>query len=358
MNAQLKELLIKMEANRASDLHITAHTPMHYRIKGELVKVNETLLNPEEVKNIVFSLMSDVQKERFHQDMELDFSFSIENVARFRANVFLQRGCIGCAIRFIPYTIKTIPECGLPENVVRSFCQHSRGLILVTGSTGSGKSTTLAAMVDEINTTYKKHIITVEDPIEFVHKNKSCVIEQREVLHDTPSFYSALRHVLRQDPDVIFIGELRDMESIQQALIIADTGHLVLATLHTSDCIQSINRIIDVFPSHQQPQIRTQLSFILIGILSQQLLPRSDDKTMALASEILVVTPPVRNMIRDERVHQIYSTIQTSQKVGMKTMNQSLAELYFKEEVTYDTVLSYSSDVEELIKLIGQKPTK
>jgi len=341
-----------MPEKRASDLHITSNTPIHYRVDGELVQEGEKSLTPEDAKKMTFSLIDDAQVRKFEEERELDFSFTIEGVARYRANIFLQRGYVGCAIRLIPFEIMSIAECGLPEEVVKKFCRVPKGLILVTGATGSGKSTTLAAMVDEINDYRKCHIITVEDPLEFVHRNKNALIDQRQVFSDTLSFNQALRHVLRQDPDVILIGEMRDLESIQHALISADTGHLVLATLHTSDAVQTINRMIDVFPAHQQKQIRTQLSFVLLGVLSQQLLPRASGKGMVLASEVLIVTPPVRAMIRDEKVHQIYSTIQTSQRFGMKTMNQSLADLCKENKITREEAISKSMDVEELIKLI------
>jgi len=352
MDNYIKKLLTNMPEKRASDLHITSNTPIHYRVDGELVQEGEKSLTPEDAKKMTFSLIDDAQVRKFEEERELDFSFTIEGVARYRANIFLQRGYVGCAIRLIPFEIMSIAECGLPEEVVKKFCRVPKGLVLVTGATGSGKSTTLAAMVDEINDYRKCHIITVEDPLEFVHSNKNALIDQRQVFSDTLSFNQALRHVLRQDPDVILIGEMRDLESIQHALISADTGHLVLATLHTSDAVQTINRMIDVFPAHQQKQIRTQLSFVLLGVLSQQLLPRASGKGMVLASEVLIVTPPVRAMIRDEKVHQIYSTIQTSQRFGMKTMNQSLADLCKENKITREEAISRSMDVEELIKLI------
>jgi twitching motility protein PilT len=355
MHKKLKELLERMPKNRASDLHITAHSPFHYRIDSELVAVEEEgVLTPDYVKEVSCSLMSKEQLAKFEEEKELDFSFAIEGVARYRANTFYQRNSVGCAIRMIPFEIQGIGECGLPEDVIKRFCSAPKGLVLVTGATGSGKSTTLAAMVNEINETRKCHVVTVEDPIEFVHENKKSVIDQREVLSDTHSFNNSLRHVLRQDPDVILIGELRDLESIQQALIIADTGHLVLGTLHTSDSVQTINRIVDVFPSHQQKQIRAQLSFVLLGVVSQQLLPIKEAQGRVLAAEVLVATPPVKNMIRDERVHQIYSTIQTSQQKGMCTMNQSLVGLYRAGKIDYDDAISRTSDVDELVKLIGQ----
>lgn len=352
MQKRLEIVLSAMEEKRASDLHISAGAPMHYRIDGRLYPVDETVLTDEEARKVIYSLLREEETLEFEKRKELDLSFEIEGVARFRANVFFQRGRPGCAIRRIPYSIMSIEECGLPVDIVKDFCRADKGLVLITGATGSGKSTTLAAMVDEINSSRDCHIVTVEDPIEFVHENRKSLIDQRQIRRDTDSFSNALKYVLRQDPDVIFIGELRDLDSVMQAMIIADTGHLVLATLHTSDCIQSINRIIDVFPSHQQRQVRTQLSFVLLGIISQQLLPRQDAKGMALASEVLISTPAVRSMIRDGKEHQLYSVLQTSQKIGMRSMNQALYELHGKGMVSYDEAVAKSTDVEELIQLI------
>lgn len=352
MRNDIKQILANMPNNNASDLHIGAHAPMHYRIDDELVPVQDGKLTTEEVRDIVFSLMTPEQIERFERDKELDFSLEIKGVGRFRANAFFQRTNVGCAIRLIPLHIQTIEECGLPLDVVTDFCNTKRGLILVTGATGSGKSTTLAAMVNQINNTRKCHIITVEDPIEFVHNNNMAIIDQRQLLEDTHSFGAALRHVLRQDPDVILIGELRDLDTIQQALIIADTGHLVLGTLHTSDAVQSINRMVDVFPAHQQGQIRAQLAFVIVGILSQQLIPRKDQSGRVLSTEILVATSAVKAMVRDAKEHQIYSIIQTSQKYGMKTMNQALAELYGNGKISLEDAMNRTGDVEELTQLI------
>ena len=352
MRKDVKQILVEMPGKRVSDLHIGVDAPMHYRIDSDLVPVNDTVLSSEEAKDIVYSLLNRDQIEKFEEEKELDFSLEIENVGRFRCNAFVQRDNVGCAIRLIPLNIMSVEECGLPEELVKKICAYQKGLILVTGATGSGKSTTLAAMVEEINTTRKCHLVTVEDPIEFVYENKKAIIEQRQVLEDTLSFGNALKYVLRQDPDVILIGEMRDLDTIQQALIIADTGHLVLGTLHTSDSIQSINRIVDVFPAHQQRQIRTQLSFILIGILSQQLIPRGDRPGRVLATEVMVATPAIRSMIRESKEHQIYSIIQTSQKFGMRTMNQALAELYTLGMISEEEALSRSSDIEELTKMI------
>ncbi|MGD2279133.1 MAG: type IV pilus twitching motility protein PilT [Candidatus Omnitrophota bacterium] len=351
----IKSILIKMVENRASDLHITARAPMHYRVDGNLVNVSDKVLKPKEAQEVVFSLMTEDQKKVFEEEKELEFSFSIEGVARYRVTVFQQQSCVGCAIRMVPLEVWTIEECGLPQDIVRQFCNANQGLVLVTGPTGSGKSTTLAAMVDEINRTRDCHIVTIEDPIEFIHVNKKSIVDQREVFEDTHSFSNALKHVLRQDPDVILIGELRDLDTISHAMTIADTGHLVLGTLHTPDTIQTINRIIDVFPPYQQKQIRAQLSFVLIGMLAQQLLPRKDEPGQLLATEILVATPAIRSMIRDAKEHQLYSVLQTSQNVGMKTMNQALASLYLSGKISYERAISKTMDVEELTKLIERE---
>jgi twitching motility protein PilT len=352
MREDIKKILVRMTEIGASDLHITAGDNMHYRVNGELVPAAEKALTADEVKEIIYSFVSEDQKARFEEENELELSFSIEGVARYRVNVFMQQGNMGSAIRMVPLEIMTIEECGLPGDIVRQFCNAQKGLVLVTGPTGSGKSTTLAAMVDEINRTRGCHIVTVEDPIEFVHTNNKCIIDQREVYSDTHSFSNALNHVLRQDPDVILIGELRDLDSISNALIIADTGHLVLGTLHTPDAVQSINRMVDVFPPYQQKQIRSQLSFVLIGLLAQQLIPCKDGTGQVLAEEILIATPAIRSMIRDSKEHQIYSAIQTSQGIGMRTMNQSLATLYLNGKISYERAMSRSMDVEDLVKLI------
>ncbi len=348
----IKKVLENMVERKASDVHISAGSPLHYRINTQLVAIDDTILTEDDTREVVYSFLSEEKIRRFEEEKELDFSFSIENFGRYRGNAFFQRNKIGCAIRLIPFDIMSLSECGLPEDIMRSFCAAHKGLVLITGATGSGKSTTLASMVDHINSTRNCHIVTVEDPIEFIHKNKKALIDQRQFMDDTDSFSNALRHVLRQDPDVILIGELRDLDTIRQALIIADTGHLVLGTLHTSDTTQTINRMVDVFPAHQQAQIRAQLSFVLLGVLSQQLIPRKDKKGMALAAEVLVATPAIKNMIRDAKEHQIYSILQTSQKTGMRTINHSLVELYVKDLITYDEALSRSSSTDELIKLM------
>ncbi len=352
MDAKIKKILVDMPQKCASDLHISADSPIHYRINNDLVAVDEQVLTPDEARKVIYSLMTDHQVRKFEEEKELDFSFSIAGVGRYRANAFIQRNSLGCSIRMIPLRIMSIKECGLPVDIVKGFCNANKGLVLVTGATGSGKSTTLAAMVEEINQTRKCHIVTVEDPIEFIHDNKQAIVDQRQVFEDTNSFNNALRHVLRQDPDVILIGELRDLDSIREALVIADTGHLVLGTLHTSDSIQTINRLVDIFPPYQQNQIRFQLSFILLGIVAQQLIPRKDKSGMVLATEVLVSTPAIRSMIRESKEHQIYSILQTSQKYGMRTMNQSLADLYMQGKISYEHAISRSSNTEELEKLI------
>ncbi len=352
MAIEIKKLLKVLVEKGASDLHVTAHSMPRIRIDEKLYEADKTMLSPADTKDIAYSMLTKEQIAIFERDKELDFSFEIANVSRFRVNVFIQRSNIGVAIRMIPYEIMNFEQCGLPVNVVTSFCRKPNGLVLITGATGTGKSTTLASMVDFINDERDCHIITVEDPIEFVHKNKKAIIDQREVHHDTHSFGAALKHVLRQDPNVILVGEMRDLETIESALIIAETGHLVLATLHTSDGVQTINRIIDVFPAHQQQQIRTQLSFVLLGILAQQLIPKKDSAGRVLASEVLVVTPAIRSLIRESKIHQIYSNIQTGQKEGMRTMNQALYELYQKKAITYEDAFSRTADPDELSRLL------
>jgi len=355
MAIDMKSLLKRMMEERASDLHITAYSPIHFRIDEKLQPIDKKTLSPQEAKETVYGLLSDGQIKQFEKNLELDFSFESKSLARFRVNVFYQRGSVGCAIRIIPFEIMSFEECGLPVDVVTQLCNKPKGLILVTGATGSGKSTTLASMIDFINCNKECHIITIEDPIEFVHTNKKAIVDQREVYKDTSSFGASLKHVLRQDPDIIMIGEMRDLETIESALIIAETGHLVFATLHTSDSIQTINRIIDVFPSHQQQQIRTQLSFILLAALSQQLLPKAGSSGRVLATEALIATPAIRSLIREGKAHQIYSVLQTSQKDGMRTMNQSLADLYDRGIVTYEECLSKTVNLEEFEKFIQRK---
>jgi twitching motility protein PilT len=344
----LEEMLQILVQRNGSDLHITAGSPPKIRIDGRLVNTEHDVLSPEMSQKIVYSVLDSNQIARFEKDLELDMSFGIEGLGRFRTNVFQQRGAVGAVFRIIPYEIKGMKELGLPQDLCENLCNLPKGLVLVTGATGSGKSTTLAAMVDYINTIRTDHIVTIEDPIEFVHRNKNCLVNQREVGSDTNSFSDALIHVLRQDPDVILIGEMRDVITIETALILAETGHLTFATLHTSDAVQTINRIVDVFPAYQQQQIRTQLSFTMQAIFCQQLLPRASGRGRVLAAEIMVCTPAVRALVREDKAHQIYSIIQTGGKYGMRTMNQSLYELYRAGLVTYDDALARSSDPEDL----------
>lgn len=352
MKVDIKSLLKIMKEKGASDMHVTANSPVHLRIDENIHSIDKSVLSVEEAKESIYTLLTEEQIKQFERDWELDYSFEIRDLARFRVNVFYQRGAVGCAIRIIPFKIMSFEECGLPGDVIIELCKKPRGLILVTGATGSGKSTTLASMTDFINSRNPCHIITIEDPIEFVHKNKKAIVDQREVYHDTHSFGASLKHVLRQDPDVILIGEMRDTETVESALIIAETGHLVFATLHTSDCVQTMNRIIDVFPAYQQPQIRTQLSFVLLAVVSQQLIPRRRASGRVLATEILTTTPALRSLIREGKIHQIYSVIQTSQKAGMKTMNQSLANLYDKGIISLESCLAKATDQAEVKKLI------
>jgi twitching motility protein PilT len=352
--SNLYQLLQTMIEKGASDLHITTGSPPQIRVDGDLVPLNTPPLTPAETKQLVYSVLTDAQKHKFEEETELDFSFGLKGLSRFRANVFMQRGAVACAIRTIPFKIMTFEELGLPP-VVRELVKRPRGLILVTGPTGSGKSTTLATMIDTINSERHEHIVTIEDPIEFLHPHKKCLVNQREVNSDTKSFKSALKYILRQDPDVVLVGEMRDLETIEAALTIAETGHLTLATLHTNSCAQTINRIIDVFPPFQQPQVRAQLSFVLEGVMSQQLMAKASGQGRVLALEIMVPTPAIRNLIREDKVHQIYSTMQTGQsKHGMQTMNQSLSELYQRRLITYDDAINRSSNVEELINMIGR----
>ncbi len=346
--ASLHQLLKATIEKGASDLHITVGVPPQLRINGFLVPLDLPPLKASETKQLIYSILTDAQKHKFEENWELDLSFGVEGLSRFRANIFLQRGAVAAAIRTIPNRILTFEELGLPP-VVASLANKPRGLILVTGPTGSGKSTTLAALIDKINSERNVHIVTIEDPIEFVHHHKKAIVNQRELDADTKSYKNALKYILRQDPDVVLIGEMRDLETIEAALIIAETGHLAFSTLHTNSCVQTINRIIDVFPSYQQPQVRAQLSFVLEGVLSQQLIPRADGRGRVLALEIMIPNPAIRNLIREDKVHQIYSQMQVGQaKFGMQTMNQSLASLYMRRYISYEEALSRSSDPDEL----------
>lgn len=350
----MEKLLTLMVEKGASDLHITAGAPPQLRIDEKLINADEQILTAEKTKELAYSFLEPQDIKEFEENLELDTSFGIEGLSRFRLNVYQQRGAVGLAIRRIPYEIMSLEECGLPVKIVTDLCHKAKGLILVTGSTGSGKSTTLAAMVNMINQQRHCHIITVEDPIEYTFNNIKAVIEQREVGSDTYSFTQALKHVLREDPDVILIGEMRDLETIQSALNIAETGHLVLTTLHTSDSAQSVNRIVDVFPAHQQQQVRTQLSFVLLGILAQQLIP-NPKRGRVLATEVLVANHAIRSLIREGKTHQIYSVIQTTQKEGMQTMNQALYELCLKGVLAQEEAILRTTEPQDLERLLKRK---
>ena len=354
MAVTLSDLLKRMMEMSGSDLHITTNSPPQVRVHGHLQPLDLPALSPADTKQLAYSVMTDAQKHRFEENLETDFSFGLKGLARFRANVFNQRGAVAAVFRIIPFEIKSFQQLNLPA-IVAKLCEKPRGLILVTGPTGSGKSTTLAAMIDKINVERHEHIITIEDPIEFVHQHKNCLVNQREVHADTKGFTEALRSALREDPDVVLIGEMRDLETIEAALRIAETGHLTFGTLHTNSAASTINRIIDVFPSYQQPQIRAQLSMVLEGILCQALLPKIGGSGRAMAMEILVPTAAIRNLIREDKIHQIYSSMQSGQdRFGMQTFNQSLATLYHQKQISLDTALLRSSMVEELQEMINR----
>src|SRR6476646_4311355 len=352
----LRVLLEEMIERGASDLHVSAGERPMLRVDGDMTRSNiDFVMQPKDTLQIAYSVLTANQKKRFETEDELDFSFGIQNLARFRGNCFKQRGCVSMVIRQIPFNIKTFDDLKLPK-VIADLSDKPRGLILVTGPTGSGKSTTLAAMLDKINKEMKGHMITIEDPIEFIHKHQSCIVNQREVGSDTKSFQSALKYALRQDPDVVLIGEMRDLETIQAGLTIAETGHLAFATLHTNSAAEAINRIIDVFPSHQQGQVRAQLAFCLEGIITQTLLPKAKGRGRAMAAEILVVTPAIRALIREAKIHQIYSLMQGGKKFGMQTLNDSLYQLYMAREVTDEECLRVSGDPNEFLRMIGRPP--
>jgi twitching motility protein PilT len=352
--ATLYDLLKSMIETGASDLHISTGSPPRIRVNGKLNPLNEQPLTPAETKSLCYSILTDSQKHKFEENNELDLSFGVKGLARFRANVFMQRGAVAGAFRMIPFEVRSFQNLGLPP-IVSELAKKPRGLILVTGPTGSGKSSTLAAMIDKINSERREHIMTIEDPIEYLHAHKQCLVNQREVNSDTSSFKDALRYVLRQDPDIVLIGEMRDLETIEAALTVSETGHLTFATLHTNSAVQTINRIIDVFPSHQQEQIRVQLSFVLEGIIAQQLIPRKSGNGRVLAVEIFIPNAAIRNLIREDKTHQIYSMMQTGQsKFGMLTMNQSLFELFRKGELSYDDALGKSPVPEELLNMMKQ----
>ncbi len=350
----LRSLLEEMVTKDASDLHIVAGERPKLRIDGDITSAAlDHVMTPKDTLQLAYSVLTENQKKRFELEDELDFSFGIQNLARFRGNCFKQRGCVSMVIRQIPFDIKTFEQLGLPQAIAK-MAEKPRGLVLVTGPTGSGKSTTLAAMIDKINRERKGHIITVEDPIEFIHRHQGCIINQREVGTDTHSFAAALKYALREDPDVILVGEMRDLETIAAALTIAETGHLCFATLHTNSAAEAINRIIDVFPSHQQSQVRAQLAFVLEGIVTQTLVPKARGRGRAMAAELLIVTPAIRALIRDDKVHQIYSSMQAGKKFGMQTLNDALYNLYMSREVTSDECLRVSSDPTEFLRMIGQ----
>jgi twitching motility protein PilT len=349
----LRDLLEQMVKMRASDLHLTAGLPPQFRVDGEIVSSNAEQLTPELTKQLLYSILNDEQRKRFEIDKELDFSFGIKGLSRFRANVFLQRGVTTGAIRQIPFQILGFEELGLPP-VVNDFAAKQKGLVLVTGPTGCGKSTTLASIIDKVNKERRCHIITIEDPIEYVHSHQNSIVNQREVRADTHSFPNALKFVLRQDPDVILIGEMRDLETIAAALTIAETGHLTLATLHTNSTYESINRIVDVFPEYQQSQVLAQLAFVLEGVITQQLIPRLGSKGRSLAAEVLVCTPAIRALIREKKIHQVYSLMQAGQKFGMQTMNQGLYRLYVTRQISLEEALGRSPDIAELEQMLSR----
>jgi twitching motility protein PilT len=352
--ATLPDLLKTTMELGGSDLHIATNTPPQVRVNGELQRLQMAELTPGETKQLVYTVLTDAQKKRFEETLELDFSFGIRGLARFRCNVFNQRGAVGAVFRLIPENIRPFGELGLPQ-VLATLADRPRGLVLVTGPTGRGKSTTLAALIDKINAERHAHILTIEDPIEYIHQHKNCLVNQREVHSDTNSFSNALRAALREDPDIVLIGEMRDLETVEAALKIAETGHLTFGTLHTNSAAQTINRIIDIFPANQQSQIRTQLSLVLEGIVCQALLPRADGKGRVVSLEIMIPTPAIRNLIRDDKIHQIYGSMQSGQeKLGMQTANQSLASLYIKRAITLEAALTASSLKDELQDMISR----
>ena len=354
--ANLHQLLKAMIEKGASDFHITTSSPPQLRIDGKLHPLKVPPLAPPETKQLCYSILTDAQKHKFEENNELDLSFGVRGLSRFRANIFMQRGAVAGAFRSIPYKIKTFEELGLPQ-VISDLAKKPRGLILVTGPTGSGKSTTLATIIDKINTERAEHIVTIEDPIEYLHPHKNCLVNQREVGADTSGFKTALKYILRQDPDVVLVGEMRDLETIEAALTVAETGHLAFATLHTNSCVQTINRVVDVFPPYQQAQIRAQLSFVLEGVMCQSLLPKANGPGRAMALEIMIPNSAIRNLIREDKIHQIYSQMQVGQdKFGMQTMNQSLASLYARRLISLEDALGRSSDQDELRNLISAGP--
>ncbi len=349
----MHQLLKTMVENGSSDLHLTTGTSPQIRIDGHITPMKMPALLPNDTKQLCYSILTDAQKRKFEEENELDLSFGVKGLARFRGNIFLQRGAVAGVFRLIPYKILTMEELNLPP-ICKEISRKPRGLVLVTGPTGSGKSTTLAAIIDAINAERREHIVTIEDPIEFIHPHKKCIVNQREVGSDTISFKRAIKSILRQDPDIVLLGELRDLETIESALTIAETGHLCFATLHTNSCVQTINRIVDVFPTNQQQQVRTQLGFVLEGVLSQSLLPKASGKGRALALEIMIPNPAIRSLIRDDKIHQIYSQMQMGQdKFGMQTLTQSLFMLYHTKQVSMEMALLRASDPDELKQMIA-----
>ncbi|AKU90299.1 type IV pilus twitching motility protein PilT [Vulgatibacter incomptus] len=357
--ANLHQLLKQMVEKGASDLHITASSPPQLRIDGKLMPLKQAPLTPVETKQICYSVLTEAQKHKFEEENELDASFGVKGLSRFRANVFLQRGAVAGAFRTIPFKVMSFADLGLPP-IVSTLAEKPRGLVLVTGPTGSGKSTTLASIIDKINTERNAHIITIEDPIEYLHPHKNSVVNQREVGADTDSFKKALKYILRQDPDVVLVGEMRDRETVEAALTIAETGHLCFATLHTNSAIQTINRILDIFPANQQSQVRAQLSFVLEGVVTQNLLPKAVGNGRVLAAEVMVPNPAIRNLIREDKLHQVYSQMQVGQaKFGMQTFNQSLFGLLQKRLITVDEAMSRSSEPDELRNMLtGSAPAR
>lgn len=353
MEHSIYDLLKEMVEKGASDLHVTTGSPPQIRVRGDLYPLDAPVMDPQATRQLLYSILTEAQKHKFEEEQELDLSFGIKGLARFRANIFIQRGAVAGVFRLIPYDILALESLGLPSVVTR-LTNLPRGLVLVTGPTGSGKSTTLASFLDKINTDRHDHIVTIEDPIEFVHKHKGCIVNQREVGSDTKNFTNALKYILRQDPDVVFIGEMRDLETMQAALTIAETGHLVYATLHTNSAVQTINRIVDAFPSHQQSQIRAQTSFVLEAVISQQLIPRADGKGRVLAAELMITTPAIRNLIREDKIHQIYSQMQVGQgRHGMQTMNQALLALYMRKLISLDDAVGSSMDPDDLRQMLA-----
>ncbi|MEW5853607.1 MAG: type IV pilus twitching motility protein PilT [Myxococcota bacterium] len=352
--ANLHQLLKAMIEKGASDLHVTTGSPPQLRIDGSLVPLKTPPLTPVDTKQICYSILTDAQKHKFEEENELDLSFGVKSLSRFRANLFLQRGAVAGAFRTIPFKILTFQELGLPP-IVAEIANKPRGLVLVTGPTGSGKSTTIATIIDKINSERHEHILTIEDPIEFLHPHKNCIVNQREVGADTDSFKKALKYVLRQDPDVVLVGEMRDLETIEAALVVSETGHLAMGTLHTNSCVQSINRMVDVFPPYQQPQVRAQLSFVLEGVLSQQLAPKMTGQGRVLVLEIMVPNAAIRNLIREDKIHQIYSQMQVGQsKFGMQTLNQCLVNLVVRRLISVEEAMSRSGELEELRNMLQQ----